>query len=309
MMHRLTLAALVCSALMLAPARAEQAEAAPITSANAEVDVADTAQTPEAARSDPENWRAVDPENLLVFDTSKGRILIEILDAAAPAHGARFRALARSGDLDGTAFHRVIDDFMAQGGDILAAHGRESDLPDLEGEFTFRRKPAEMPFDVIGVPDSATEGYFSGFPVQTQSAFLAELSADGLVESWIAHCPGTVSTARTDDPNSANSQFFLMRYTADHLDRRYTGWGRVVAGQDVVMALRVGEPPRDPDILVSARVAADLPESGRPEVWVQRTDGPAFAAVLEAAQVTLREAPYGENTVCALPPVPSVVDG
>lgn len=251
--------------------------------------------------SDTENWREVDPENLIAFQTTKGAILIEMFPDVAPAHATQFRALVRSGDYDGTAFHRVIDDFMAQGGDIFALHGRESGLPDIPGEFTFRRDPADMPLDPVGDPELATMGYVNGFPIMGQAAWLAEMSRDGMVQSHIPHCPGIVSTARTSDPNSANSQFFLMRGRADHLDRQYTAWGRIVEGLDVVLSIKTGEPPANPDILQRARMVADMPMAEQPRVWVMRTDGPEFESVLAAA------AEANVEDICDLPPVPAVV--
>jgi peptidylprolyl isomerase len=275
--------------------------------ANAE-DAAEAAPPAEMtlaqAKADPDNWRPVDPENLFIFDTTKGRVLIEAFPEVAPKHYEQFSTIIRSGDFDGTSFHRVIDDFMAQGGDIFALKGRDSGLPDLEGEFTFRRDPAAMPLEAtIGPEDTAKFGYIKGFPIGTQASFFAEMSVDGMVESYIPHCKGMVSTARTDDPNSANSQFFLMRGQAEHLDRKYTAWGRVVVGEDVVMAIKHGPDARDghvdnPDILKSAKVAADLPEGERPEVWVERTDGPLFLAEM---------ADKDDIDVCSLPSVPAVV--
>ena len=77
--------------------------------------LADTAPTAESVAADPANWRKVDPENLILFQTTAGDVVIEIFPEAAPAHAVQFRAIIESGDFDGTAFHRVIDDFMAQG--------------------------------------------------------------------------------------------------------------------------------------------------------------------------------------------------
>ncbi|MEZ6001800.1 peptidylprolyl isomerase [Hyphomonas sp.] len=288
--------ALAASALALSfTAFAEDADE---PAAPAEITVAD-------AKADPANWRQVDPENLFIFQTTKGRILIEAFPEVAPHHYQQFAAIIRSGDYDGTGFHRVIDDFMAQGGDIFALKGRDSGLPDIEGEFTFRRDPAAMPLEAtIGPEDTAKFGYIKGFPIGTQASFFAEMSVDGMVESYIPHCKGITSTARTDDPNSANAQFFLMRGQAEHLDRKYTAWGRVVAGEDVVKAIKHGLEARDgyvdnPDILTSAKVAADLPEAERPEVWVERTDGPIFLAEM---------ADKDDIDVCSLPSVPAVVD-
>jgi len=294
-MIRATLALLTLASIL--PAALAQVSAG----SSAGEDAATPAITAAEAAGDPENWRAVDPENMIVFETSKGQILIEMLPDVAPKHAEQFRKIVRSGDYDGTLFHRVINGFMAQGGDIYALRGRDSGLPDIPGEFTFRRDPAEMPIDPIGPRDAATNGYYLGFPMRTQAFWLAEMSKDGLVESHIPHCPGVVSTARTDDPNSANSQFFLMRDTAAHLDKAYTAWGRILSGLDVVLALKVGEPPANPDVLRSARMAADLPADARPKAWVQRTDGPDFAPRLA------EYAEADEWNVCNFPPVPALV--
>jgi peptidylprolyl isomerase len=285
--------ALVASAIALSFAAVAEDSAVP-----AEVTAAD-------AKADPANWRQVDPENLFIFDTTKGRILIEAFPEIAPKHYQQFAAIIRSGDYDGTSFHRVINSFMAQGGDIFALKGRESGLPNIEGEFTFRRDPAAMPLEAtIGPEDTAKFGYIKGFPIGTQASFFAEMSVDGMVESYVPHCKGITSTARTDDPNSANSQFFLMRGQAEHLDRKYTAWGRVLQGEDVVMAIKHGPDARDgyvdnPDVLKSAKVAADLPEADRPDVWVERTDGPLFLASI---------ADKDDVDICSLPSVPAVVD-
>ena len=265
----------------------------------------------EEAEADTQNWREVDPENLLYFrimdarGEEKGRVLIETAEFVAPGHVERFKELVRSGDLNGTGFHRVIDDFMAQGGDVEATYPDKAGVwGNIPGEFVFTRYPlapdADLRMDKLGNPQSATDGYIEGFPMQTQSEFLAGLTRDGSVESWMPHCEGVVSTARTTDPNSASTQFFLMRETTHHLDRTYTPWGRVVEGQDVVDAIRTGEPVRLPDILISAKVVADMDESDRPKVLVMKTDGPAFAPVLAANP--------GRN-VCDLPPVPTLVSG
>lgn len=261
--------------------------------------VAEGAEVPDAA-----NWRQVDPEHLFVFETSKGRILIEVLPEMAPKHYAQFRKLVASGDLDGTTFHRVIDDFMAQGGDVWAKKGADPGWPGIPGEFMLRRDVAAMPLDAtIGPDDTAKTGYYKGFPILTQPAFFAEMSVDGLVTSSIPHCRGVVSTARTDDPNSGDTQFFLMREHSPHLDRKYTSWGRVIEGQAVVKAIKHGPENANgavtnPDILNSAKVAADMPEASRPKAWVLRTDTEAFRTEL---------ATRGEVEICDLPAIPAIV--
>lgn len=268
------------------------------------VDGAWSFEAPADPAASPEEWRPVDPERLFIFNTNKGRILIEAFPEVAPNHVAHFAAIIRSGDYSGTSFHRVINDFMAQGGDVFALKGRPSSEPNVKGEFTFRRDVTRLPLEAtIGPEDSAKHGYFHGFPIQTQPSFFAEMSVDGLVESSIPHCASVVSTARTDDPNSANGQFFLMRGYAPHLDRLYTSWGRVIDGQDVVMSLKPGSPQNNgsvtnPDILTSTSIAADLPEAERPKAYVLRTDTDAFRAALEAK---------GERNICDFAPVPAII--
>lgn len=253
----------------------------------------------------PDTWRAVDPENLVIMETTKGQIMIELLPVVAPAHSAQFKAYVRAGLYDDTEFHRVIDGFMAQGGDVEAAHGADKMLNQMQAEFTFRRDPAEVTLDTIGPADSADAGLYLGFPMTTQPGFLAEMSKDGLVESWMPHCPGVLSTARTDDVNSGNAQFFLISDEGQHLDYKYTAKGRALTGLDVIKSIQLGPKPNgfpiaNPDKVISATMAADLPESDRPQAFVQRTDTVDW-------QQALAEADGRRAQICDLPPVPAVV--
>lgn len=254
----------------------------------------------------PEAWREVDPENLVIMETSKGQITIELLPVVAPAHAEQFKAYVRAGLYDETPFHRVIQGFMAQGGDVAATHGPDKMLEPLEAEFTFRRNPTEIPLNTVGPADSADAGLYFGFPMTTQPGFLAEMSKDGLVESWIPHCPGILSTARTDDVNSGNAQFFLISDEGQHLDYKYTAKGRTLTGLDIVQSIKLGPRPDgfpivNPDVVISATMAADLPEETRPKAYVQRTDTAEW-------QERLTEADAQRTQICDLPPVPAVVE-
>ena len=151
-----------------------------------------------------------DPENTLILNLSTGDVTIELRPDLAPGHVQRIKDLVREGFYDGVVFHRVIDGFMAQGGDPTGTGMGGSKKPNLKAEFN-----AEP------------------------------------------HTRGACSMARTNDPNTANCQFFIVFDDATFLNRQYTVWGRVVEGMENVDALPKGEPPRNPGKIVSAKIAAD----------------------------------------------------
>jgi len=154
---------------------------------------------------------ATDKENTLILTLDTGDVTIQLLPDKAPGHVARIKELAREGFYDGVVFHRVIDGFMAQGGDPTGTGMGGSKKPNLKQEF-----------------------------------------------NDVQHLRGVCSMARSSDPNSANSQFFICFDDARFLDRQYTVWGQVVSGMDAVDALPKGEPPKKPGKIVSAKVAADV---------------------------------------------------
>jgi peptidylprolyl isomerase len=254
-------AALLATAAYAAPkAKAPKAEAAPA--------IADA------------DWRTVDAENTLVIDTSKGRVFVELQPQAAPAHIERLKKLTRERFYDGLKFHRVIDAFMAQTGDPLGTGEGQSPYEDLKAEFTFRRG-AEVTYTPVATPKGSVVGFMGSFPIQTQPDDLMALTADHKVWAWGLYCPGVGGMARGEKEDSANSQFFLMRQSYPSLEKRYTAWGRVVAGLDVVRALKVGEPVVDPDVMTKVQVLADIPEAQRPRVQVLDTRSKAFASMVE----------------------------
>jgi len=228
-------------------------------------------------------WRPLDPENTLYLDLKDGRVVIELRPDFAPAHVARIKTLARDGFYDRLIFHRVIPGFMAQGGDPTGTGGGGSPLPDLPAEFTRLVGEDEM-MPVVGRTDlSPQAGFVDGFPVAAQDDMVRLARADGKLKMWPRHCPGVTSMARADDPNSANSQFFLMFGDARRgLDQSYTAWGWVVSGMEHVMNIAPGEPPARPDQIQKMQVAADVPGSERVALEVMRTDSDAFAQYVKA---------------------------
>jgi cyclophilin family peptidyl-prolyl cis-trans isomerase len=156
-----------------------------------------------------------EPENTLHIELPHGKIVIELFPDTAPKTVEQIKTLARKGHYDNTPFHRVIEGFMAQGGDPTGTGTGGSDLPNVPAEFTKERK------------------------------FLR----------------GTCGMARTADPNSGNSQFFIMFAPASHLDGQYTIWGQVTEGMDVVDKIKRGSggsgTVADPDRITKMTVAAD----------------------------------------------------
>jgi peptidylprolyl isomerase len=228
-------------------------------------------------------WRTPDPQNLLVIDTTKGRVVVEMYPALQPDHVARVKTLAARGFYDGLTFFRVIDDFMAQTGDPQNSGEGGSDLGMLKGQFIVRRGP-DVQFADVGKVGGGDGGFHGALPLVGQPTALMAMTADGKVNAYPLFCPGVAGMARAGDPNSADSQFFLMRGRSKNLDQKYTAWGRVVAGLDVVRAIAVGEPPPNPDRMTKVRVAADLPANERPNVRVADTPSPGFRALVDAAR-------------------------
>ncbi len=234
---------------------------------------------PAPAASD---FRTVDPEDVLVIDTTKGRIYVEMFPQIAPKSVARIKELAREHFYDGLTFHRVVNEFMAQGGDPKGDGSGGSTKPNVPAEFTFRRGP-DTPFvKVLGL-GGPEDGFIQSMPVRSQNTGLMIMTADGKVQAWGLWCKGVAGMARAGDPDSANSQYFLMRQFNPGLEHSYTPWGRVLAGQDVVQALKVGEPVIDPDKMTSVRVEADLPAAARVKVQVLDVHSPFFQAEAKTA--------------------------
>ena len=257
----------------------------------------------------PGDWRAVAPENLLVIDTAKGRILVELIPVAAPNHAERIRTLANQGFYDGLKFHRVIPGFMAQTGDPKGTGEGGSDLPDLKAEFSFRRG-RDAGFVAVPSSGAGVRGLVGDLPVQTQPDAQMMVTADFKVDAHGLFCPGVLGMARAGSPDSANSQFFLMMGARDQLDGVYTAFGRVVSGMDVLDKLKKGSEAEDgkvsdPDVMTQVRMASALPEERRPTVRVLNAGSAAFAERIAAA----RAARGAAFSICDVQPVAEVVGG
>jgi len=236
------------------------------------------------------DWRPLDPENTLVVDTSKGRVVVEMRPDFAPLAVARVKLLAREHVYDGLLFHRVIDHFVDQTGNPNNHDGGVSAHPDLPPEFTFRLDPGALP--VLRAASDALDGFVGASPFEGEA--LSVRRADGTIRAWGAYCPGVVGMGRQADPGSANSEIFFMRDAARRLDRDYTVWGKVVLGLDVVRAVAVGEPPAQPDRMIKVQVMADMPPSERPRLELLDAHGPFMKKVVDQ----VRTAKGADFSIC-----------
>ena len=262
---------------------------------------------PAVAQTASADWRTVAPENLLVIDTAKGRVLVEMDPRVAPMSVNRVRTLADRGFYDGLKFHRVIPDFMAQTGDPLGTGQGGSDLPDVAGEFQFRRGRDAGFVPVMTTPEGQA-GLVGSMPVVTQPDAQMMVTADFKAGAQGLFCPGVAGMARASSPDSANSQFFLMTGPKDDLNGRYTPFGRVVAGMDVVRAIKAGSEAdngavTDPDVMTRARTAATMPEGERPTVRVMTGAG------VQAEIERVRAEQGAAFDICDVQPPAEVVGG
>ena len=207
----------------------------------------------------PTGWRVAEPAHLLVIDTNRGRIVIEMEPRVAPKAVERVSLLARRGTYDGLLFHRVIDKFVAQTGNPNNRDGGGTELPDLKPEFWV---PDLLAREVTWIRHTGDgrEGMIGSLPVAK--------GIDPFMPAWVAHCTGTVAMGRQANPNTANSEIYITRGSVRGLDHDYTVFGRVLTGQAVVDALVVGEPPANPDRMIQVRSAVDLPAADRPRLEV-----------------------------------------
>ena len=162
-----------------------------------------------------------DPENTILMELKGGTVTIQLLPDVAPQHVERMKTLARAGAYDNVAFHRVIDGFMAQTGDVQHANMEKDYNPRAAG--TGGSEHPDVPAEFSKIP----------------------------------HARGSLGAARSANPNSANSQFFINFKDNDFLNGQYTVYGQVISGMEHVDAIAKGEPPANPDRMISVKVASD----------------------------------------------------
>jgi peptidylprolyl isomerase len=176
----------------------------------------------------------------VLYLSDGGRVVVQLRPDQAPNHVERIKTLTRRGFYNGIVFHRVVEGFMAQGGDPTGTGTGQSDLPDLDAEF-----------------------------------------------NALPHLRGAVAMARTDNPNSANSQFYIMFVPRLAMDGRYTVFGRVVSGMEHVDRIQRGQPPANPTRIVRAGIGSDnpLPPTAEELAAANRPPTPPPSAPLQILDV------------------------
>lgn len=248
--------------------------------------ISDADEDPFAEYSE---WRAVDPENLLLIETVHGTTAIELNPAFAPNHVIRIRELVRAGFYDNEYFYRVIDGFVAQAG--VQHDERMTDWPPLKHE-------NERVWGAGGYTPLDNDDLFA-YEVGHSAESFAMARDIGIGVEWLLHCPGAMAMARDVDRHSGATEFYIVLATQRYLDRNLAVFGRVIDGMQYVQKLERGDravasgviqPPRTGDEILSATIASDLPEATRPTYEVLRAGSAAFEDAKTEKRV--RDAPF-----------------
>ena len=229
------------------------------------------------AESAPADWRALNPENLLVFELERGHVTVALSEKLAQGHVAHVKALAREGFYDGLSFYRVIDGFVAQGGDVFETREVKTAAASIAAEFD-QPLTVEMKFTPVADPDGYAErvGFIDSEAVGVSGGNV-----------WKLHCTGAMAMARNNDPDTGGTEFYIALQPQRYLDRNLTVFGQVVEGMEHVQTLRRVAPPQIEsddrgEPILSARIAADMSVEERPALEILRSDTPLFAEYVES---------------------------
>jgi peptidylprolyl isomerase len=233
-----------------------------------------------------EEWRTPEVDNLVYLQLENDVAIIELAPFMAPKHVAQFKALVREGFYDGLDFYRVIDGFVAQGGD-LSEQKKSTHKAQLAAEFT-RQLDADSSFFLVQSTDF----------IAAQTGFLNGFSAGRDLESkqeWLLHCPGVVAMARDIDANSATTDFYItIGQSPRHLDQNMSVFGRIIYGMPGIQALLraninnpsgVIEDKTKRSLIVSARLASDIPLEQRIKIQIQNERSQAVTSRLASARL------------------------
>lgn len=234
----------------------------------------------DSAAQEPVLWRELDPANTVIMETTEGTVYFELNDRFAPQTVAQFKKLVKDDFYRSLSFYRVIDGFVAQGGD-------ESDInipngqPQLPAEFEIKA-PEELNWTPVQRNDlyAKETGFVDGFG--------AARDADSV---WLTHCPGVLAMARNNEPDTGSTDFYIViGQSPRYLDRNLTIFGRVVFGMDVAQRINRGptldngiiEDDEDRSRILRMTLGSDVSEEMRKDIYVMDTNSQGFFDYLEA---------------------------
>lgn len=234
-----------------------------------------------AAAADGPLWRDVEPERLAFMELHEGLVVIELNPLFAPKTVSQFKSLAERGFYDGLSFYRVIDGFVAQGGDGSDL-GERSEVPLIEAEFEIDW-PEATDWTPAQEPDlfAPETGFIDGFAV-------ARDPDEG--KAWLTHCPGVVAMARNEGADTSRTDFYIVIGQAPrYLDRNMNVFGRVVYGMDAVQRIRRGKQSDNGIIsddgassrIRRIRIGSGIPEEERLTVLVPDSADESFKDMLD----------------------------
>ncbi|HEX2140093.1 MAG TPA: peptidylprolyl isomerase, partial [Woeseiaceae bacterium] len=244
------------------------------------------ALAPAAPALDGGGWRNPDPANTVHLQLPDGEVIIELKPDFAPQTVAQFKRLVADGFYDGLTFYRVIDGFVAQGGDRSDMTGEANTVPALPAEFE-RAWADELSWTSVQEPDlfAPETGFIDGF------AAARDLEQNKV---WLAHCPGVVAMARNNEPDTGSTDFYIVIGQAPrYLDRNLTIFGRVIDGMEIVQRIIRGKPEENGMIpdgapqtgILRASLGSALPPDERGALQVQDTNGSEFRAILQSRRI------------------------
>ena len=247
-----------------------------------------------ASAKDDLIWNPLEPDNTVYLQLEEGTVVIELNSAFAPGTVKQFRTLLEDQFYRGLTFYRVIDGFVAQGGDESDV-GTANDMPALKREFEInwplkpedkeeRKEWQPMSWTLVQEDDmfAPYTGFIDGF------AAARDKKKEG--KAWLTHCPGTVAMARNTDPDTGSTDFYIVIGQAPrYLDRNLTIFGRVVWGMDVVQRIKRGptlengmiEDDMDRTRIKRLRLASSVDQNERLNIYIADTNSRGFKQSLK----------------------------
>ena len=263
-------------------------------------------------------WNPLEPDNTVYLQLEEGTVVIELNPAFAPGTVKQFRALLEEQFYRGLTFYRVIDGFVAQGGDESDV-GTANDMPALKREFEINwpLKPEDkeeakdwQPMSWTLVQEGDMFAPYTGFI----DGFAAGRDEKKKGKAWLTHCPGTVAMARNTDPDTGSTDFYIVIGQAPrYLDRNLTIFGRVVWGMDVVQRIKRGptlkngmiEDDMDRTRIKRLRLASSVNENERLNIYIADTNSRGFKQSLKERRTRsdkfFHHKPPGVLDICQVP--------